>query len=187
MRRYAPSRCTPVPQREDGTVQLACDLELALGVTRVIGGDQVLAPVFDPFHRASEPPCCVRDEKVFRIELAANPERAAGVAFHHLHVVDAQVEVLRQHAAVRERHLAHAEHAKLSGACVPVGEQPPSFHGKRGMAVNPEALTARIRGEGKGRVGVPSHGAQRESAVAIGRLEKQGPVPVCDGAIDDHR
>ena len=41
-------------QRQDRAVALAGDLELAFGVARVIGGDQMLAAVLDPFHRPAD-------------------------------------------------------------------------------------------------------------------------------------
>ena len=40
-------------QREDGAVAVAGDLELAGDVAGMVGGEEVLAPVLDPLHRAA--------------------------------------------------------------------------------------------------------------------------------------
>ena len=46
-------------------------------LARVIGRDQMLAPVFDPFHRPVEFPGGDADQHVLRIKLAADAEAAA--------------------------------------------------------------------------------------------------------------
>jgi hypothetical protein len=47
----------------------------------MIGGDEVFAPILDPFHRAAEPERGDTDEHVFGIKFAAHAEAAAGMAF----------------------------------------------------------------------------------------------------------
>ena len=46
-------------------------------LARMIGGDQMLAPVLDPFHRPAQAHGGDADQHVFRIELAADAEAAA--------------------------------------------------------------------------------------------------------------
>ena len=50
-------------------------------LARMIGRDQMLAPVLDPFHRAVEPLGGDADQHVLGIELAANAEAAADMRF----------------------------------------------------------------------------------------------------------
>src|SRR5207237_8764706 len=71
-------------QRNDGAVVLAQQLELAVHLARVVGGEQVLAPVLDPLHRAAELARGPGNEKVLGIELAAHAEAAADVALDHV-------------------------------------------------------------------------------------------------------
>ena len=53
-------------------------------LARMIGGDQMLAPVLDPFHRPPEAHGRDADQHVFRVELAADAEAAAHVRFVHM-------------------------------------------------------------------------------------------------------
>ena len=54
-------------------------------LARMIGGDQMLAPVLDPFHRPAEPQRAEADQHVLGIKLAAHAEAAADVAFVEMH------------------------------------------------------------------------------------------------------
>ena len=54
-------------------------------LARMIGGDQMLAPVLDPFHRPAEPQRGEADQHVLGIELAADAEAAADMAFEQMH------------------------------------------------------------------------------------------------------
>ena len=68
---------------EDRAVAIAGDLQLALGVARMIGGEQMLAAVLDPFDRPAGQARGKRNEKILGIELAARAEAAADVVLHH--------------------------------------------------------------------------------------------------------
>ena len=57
----------------------AGDLDLAIGLARVVHRDQVLAPVLEPADRASDMPGGKRDQEVLGIELAAGAEAAADI------------------------------------------------------------------------------------------------------------
>ena len=78
-------------------------------LARMIGGDQMLAAVLDPFHRAIEPQRAETDEHVLGIKLAAHAEAAAGVAFMQMHGGGRQPEHARQAVAVPMRHFGGAE------------------------------------------------------------------------------
>ena len=53
-------------------------------LARMVGGDQMLAPVLDPFHRPAEPHRRDADQHVLRIEFAADAEAAADMAFEQM-------------------------------------------------------------------------------------------------------
>ena len=62
---------------EDDAVGIDRGADLVQLLARVIGRDQMFAPVFDPFHRAIEFFGGDADQHVFGIKLAADAEAAA--------------------------------------------------------------------------------------------------------------
>jgi hypothetical protein len=54
-------------------------------LARMIGGDQMLAPILDPFHRPVETHGGDADQHVLRIELAADAEAPAHVRLVHVY------------------------------------------------------------------------------------------------------
>ena len=71
-------------QRQDGAVARAGDLDVDLGLARVVHRHQVLAAVLGPLHRPVEMARRERDQEIFRIELAARAKAAADVVLDHL-------------------------------------------------------------------------------------------------------
>ena len=53
-------------------------------LARVIGGDEMLAPVLDPFHRAAQPHGADADQDILRIKLAADAEASPDVRLVHM-------------------------------------------------------------------------------------------------------
>jgi len=131
-------------QRHDAPIALAEDLDLAVHLARVVGGEQVLAPVLGPLHRLAEPPRGERDQEIFRIELAAHAEATADVGLQHVDAVLGQIHVLRQHAARRERHLRRTGYRELGARAVPLRQQPARLHAHGGVALHGEALFAAV-------------------------------------------
>ena len=78
-------------------------------LARVIGGDQMLAAVLDPFHRAIEPQRAKTGEHVLGIEFAAYAEAAAGMTLVQMHGGGRQSEHARQAVAIPMRHFGGAE------------------------------------------------------------------------------
>ena len=95
-------------QRQDGAVAAAGDFEIAGGVARVAERHQIFAPVLGPLHRPADDAGRERNQKIFRIKLAARAETAADVVFQHAHRSLGQFHHLRQRAPVVERHFADA-------------------------------------------------------------------------------
>ena len=163
-------------QAADGAVALAGDLQLAFGVAGVVRRDQVLAAVFDPFHRAVELSRRERDQEILGIELAAHAEAAADVGLDHGDGVLGQPHLLRQDAAVVEHHLGHAGDGEMALGRVPFGEQTARLHRHRAETLHREALAAGVRRVAERGVGVALFRRQRDDVVAAGRLEQQAFV-----------
>src|SRR5256885_494326 len=58
-------------QTEDRAVAIERNLEVALRLTRMSDGHEMLAPILHPFDRTAELACRKRNQKIFWIELAA--------------------------------------------------------------------------------------------------------------------
>jgi hypothetical protein len=80
-------------------------MELA---ARVVGGDQMLVSVLDPFDGTPEAERRGADEHVLGIKLAAHPEPAADMPFVQMDPVEREPEHLRQRLPVVMRHLGGA-------------------------------------------------------------------------------
>ncbi len=84
------------------------DAGVVMLFARVIGRHQMLAPVLDPFDRPAEPHRREADEKILRVELAADAEAAAGIAFLEHDGSGAAAEHAGERIAVAVRHLRGA-------------------------------------------------------------------------------
>src|SRR6516165_8785939 len=74
----------------------------------VVGGHQVLAPVLDPLDRAPEAQCSEGDQYILGIELAADAEAAADMAFAQMHRDGTAPEHAGEHVPGCMRHLGGA-------------------------------------------------------------------------------
>ena len=93
---------------EQAALRIDCGAYVKMLLPRVIGGEQMLAPVFDPLHRPSQPQRGEADENVLGVEFAAYAEAAADVAFVQMHRRGRAAEHARQRVAVPMRHLGGA-------------------------------------------------------------------------------
>jgi hypothetical protein len=75
-------------------------------LARMIRGDQVLAAVLDPFHRAAETKRCETHQYILRIHLAADAEAAADMAFEQIGVFGGAAKHFRKLVAIPVRHLS---------------------------------------------------------------------------------
>ena len=76
-----------VVDAEDAALCIDGGAHAMLLLARMVGGDQMLAPILDPFDRAAEFQRGGADQNIFRIEFAANAEAAADMALVKLHGV----------------------------------------------------------------------------------------------------
>ncbi len=79
-------------------------------LARMIGGNQMFAPVFDPLDRLSELQRGCADKHIFRVHFPANAEASADVALIELHLIRMPAKHERQPVSVPVRHLGGAMH-----------------------------------------------------------------------------
>ncbi len=174
-------------QRQDGAVAVAGDFEIAFDVARVVGCEQMLAAVLDPFHRPADKARRERNQEILRIEFAAHAEAAADVVLDHADGLLGQAQMLRQDTAVGERDLGGAEHGELLRRRVPVGHKAARLHHHRGEALDLEVLAPRI-GRGLERsVRVAFDCRERAGEVGAGLLEGEHRAAARRVAIGDDR
>src|SRR5712671_208534 len=101
-------------QPENGAIAVERDLEVALGLTRVRNGHEMLAPVLHPFDRTAELACRKRNQKIFWIELAARAKAAADIVLDIIDSFLGQTHHRRHGAPVEERKLRGARYAELA-------------------------------------------------------------------------
>ena len=150
-------------QSEDRAVAVAGDLELAGDVAGMVGREQMLPAVLDPFHRTAGEARGERYEEIFRIEFPTHAEAAADVVFHQADRGFRHAHLLCQDAPVGKRHLGRA--MKGEPAVLPFGDEAAQFHRHRRVALHLEPLPAHIGGAAKGSVGIALHRGQRAGEI----------------------
>ena len=105
-------------------------------LARMIGGDQMLAPVLDPLDRRLEDERGGADQHVLGIDFAADAEAAADMALIKLHGVARPSQHLRQRVAVPMRHLGGAMHFQNVARLVVAGDGAARLQRHAGMAAD---------------------------------------------------
>ena len=113
---------------QDPTLRVERGGRVMVLLARVVGGHQVLAPILDPFDRSPQSQSGEADKKIFRIELTANPEPAAGIALPEHDGRRAAAEHARQPVAVAVRHFGRAIQFKHVSGGVEAGQHPARLH-----------------------------------------------------------
>ena len=72
----------------------------------MVCGNQMLAPVLDPFHRPAGKTRGKRDQKILGVEFAPDAKPTADIVLDHVDRVLGQTHLARQDAAIEKRHLA---------------------------------------------------------------------------------
>ena len=93
---------------EDHAVAVDGGADLVQLLARVIGRDQMLAPVFDPFHRPVEFLGGDANQHVLRIKLAAGAEAAADMGLVNVDRARRKLKHARQQFLIAVRHLGGA-------------------------------------------------------------------------------
>ena len=136
----------------------------------------MLAPILDPFDRPADKPRGERDQKIFRIELAARAETAADVVFHHADRALRKLHLLRQDAPVEEGDLGRAEDCQLPARRIPLGKKPARLHRHRAVTLHREFFAAHEGSACERALRVTAHAAERERAVRPRGFEQQAAV-----------
>ena len=97
-----------VVDRQDASIGIDRRADAVELLARMIGGDEMLAPVLDPFHRPAETHGGDADQDILGIELAANAEAAAHMRFVHVDRGGRALEHARQQVAIAMRDLGGA-------------------------------------------------------------------------------
>ena len=130
------------------------------------------------FHRSIEVTGGERDQKIFRVELAAHAEATTDIAFDEVDGGFRQTDLLGQHAARGERNLCGAVDSQVLFLAVPRTDEAARPHGRRGMSLGVEALAADIEF-------VAGRGGERGIGVTKdGRVGQRKLVPVCSNSSD---
>jgi hypothetical protein len=148
----------------------------------VIGRQEMLAPVLDPFDGTIELARDRRDQEVLRVEFTANPEAAPRVRDLHDDGGFRKIEHGREHFSVEERDLGDPEHGHALLVRIPLGGQAPRLHRNSGVALNGEALAPHVicRSERCFDVTSPDFGRGRVRSGALMNQNRAlgGPRPV---------
>ena len=121
---------------EDTTLGIGCGANLVPLRTRMIGRDQVLAPVLDPLHRPAQAERAEADQHILGIELAANPEAAADMAFIKMHGRRIAAEHPRDGVPVPVRHLRGAVELQHVAAAVVARNRPARLQRHTGVTAH---------------------------------------------------
>src|SRR5262249_22597441 len=105
---------------------------------RMIGRQQMLAPVLDEFDRPQETPRCDQYQNVLRIELAAYAEAAAGVAFVEMELGEAEPQHVGQGFAILVRHLGGAIELEHVARRIVAADRATGLDRYSGVATDPE-------------------------------------------------
>ena len=139
---------------ENRAVAFARDLNLAIDLARVVGRNQMLPAILDPFHRPADETRRERDQEFLGIELTLDAEAAADVDLDHVDIGLGHPEHRRQRPAVEEQHFGRAEHRQPFLGGIPFGDLAARLQRQAGQPMTPECLLAGVFGLGEGRVGV---------------------------------
>ena len=156
---------------EDRAVPAAGNFKLAIHLARVIGGDQVLAAILDPFHRTPSEPRGKWNQKILGVEFTLDPEPAADVDLDHVDCVFLDAEHRRERAAIEEQHLGRAKNSEPAG--VPFRDLPARLERQSGQAVAAKCFLARVIRFGESPVGIAQRNGVTDRAIAAALFEQQ--------------
>ena len=121
---------------KDLAVRIDGRADLVVLLARVIGRDQMFAPVLDPFDRPAEFQRGGANQNVLRINLAADAEAAADMAFEQLDGFAFSPKHLRERIAVPMRHFGGAVHFQNVARLVVTRDRAARLQRHAGMAAD---------------------------------------------------
>ena len=138
----------------NGAVAVGGDFKLADVLSGVVGGDHVLAAVFDPLDGTAELDGGEGDDEVLGVELASDAEATTDVALDEVDAVLGHLEEGGEDATVEVWDFGLAPDGEFLAAWVIGGEKAAGLHGDACVAVAAELLTPGVFGIAKGCVNV---------------------------------
>ncbi len=147
----------------------------------MVGRNQMLTPVLDPFDGTTDQAGGEGDQKIFRIELAAHAKAATHIVLNKADQAFHDSHLLGEDAAVGERHLGGT--VDREPFPVPFGDETARLQWHRRMTLHLEVLAAPVGCISKRRFRIAFDGRERARDIAPGFLEQQrvtvfGPGPV---------
>ena len=145
-----------VAQGENVSLAVNRHLDVMDLTALLVGGDQMLAPVFDPLHRASQAQGRVGNEDLLRIEQHdLGAESPADIGRDHLDVELREPEHVREAVADGEGRLGRIPHPEDTGARVVFGHHTTALEGTPAAPLDDEPLAENAGGLSPGAVGIP--------------------------------
>ena len=163
-------------QRKDDALAGGGDLEVAVHLARVVGGDEVLAAILDPLDRPADMTRCERNEEVLGIKFAADAKPSADIDFDQVDRVFGHRQHRREDATIEEGHFCGAEYDQPALVRVPLGDEAAGLQRHCGETMTVKALAAGVIRLGECRIGIAERYGVSYRAVAAALLEQQRPV-----------
>ncbi len=159
---------------EDAALRIDCRPDAMDLLSRMVGGDQVLAAVLDPFHRPAEPERRGAHQDILGIELAADAEAAADVTLVELHPRRRKPEHAGDLVAIPMGHLGRAMKLQHLAGAVISSDRSAGLERHAGMAPDAELERNRCMRIAEGRVDIAVFLADHARLGRASRLELAG-------------
>src|SRR5262245_33779395 len=137
---------------------------------------QMLAAVFDPFHRLSQIDRGEGDKKIFWIKLAADAKATADIVLDEVQLALWHFEKIRDGLPIEMGQFSYAPNRQLSPAVIEGGDQTSGLHGIAGEAVHAKLFAPGVVGVLKSFIGVATRKLMDSGAIAPGLFAEQDLV-----------
>ena len=124
-----------VAQRQDAAVVVETDFDVVDLVARMARAQHVLVAVLDPFHRPAEPARQIRDQQIFRIDMALDAKTAADIERDAADFCLRQPQHAGRLALEPMHHLGGGPDRHRIGARIVQADDTAAFHRQRDIAV----------------------------------------------------
>ncbi len=138
-----------VAHHEDAAVVVVPHRHVMHLVARMGGAKEMLVPVLDPAHRATEPAREERDQQILGVDMSLDPEPAADIERDAAHPRLRHPQHMRRLAADPVHDLGRRPDRHRVAAAVVLGDDPAAFHRHRGVTVVDELPLEPARRGGK--------------------------------------
>ena len=164
-----------VADPEDRAATAGCDLQVMDLLARLVGRQQVFAPILDPAHRPADPAGEKRDDELLAIEAVLDAEAAADVRGDDADRVLGHAEHVREHPAGAVRRLRRVPDVEaVAGlATLVAGYDTPGLERLPAQAAEAEVEPQYDVGFGEGAIDVADVVGHRGRNVVVGAIVEQ--------------